>query len=46
MKRFFIISLIIVFGVGGFLWQGVYLAKDPTLTKEQLFLIEKGENLF
>jgi len=45
MKKL-IIFLVIIVGLGGFVWQGIYLPKDYGLTEEELFSVEKGENLF
>jgi len=41
--RFF---LIVLFFVGIFLWQGIYLPKASHLTEEKIFSIEKGQSLF
>ena len=45
MKKFIIIFLLL-FGLGIFFWQGIYLSKGSTLTEEKTFLVEKGQSLF
>jgi len=41
-----ILFIILFFVIGVFFWQGVYLPKNPVLTEEKLFLVEKGDGLF
>ena len=46
MKRIFFFLVILFFVLSFFIWQGIYIPKDPTLVEEKLFLVEKGQNVF
>ena len=41
----FFVFCLIVFGVGYFVWQGVYLAKNQEAVETQLFFIEDGKRV-
>jgi len=47
-KRLILIILFIIsfFIIAVFFWRGIYLPKNPVLTEEKLFLVEKGNDLF
>jgi len=46
MKKNLLILILAIFLIVFFLWQGIYLPKNPRLTEEELFLVERGQNLF
>lgn len=46
MKKVFPIIIFFFILVSFFIWQGVYLPKNPFSVKNQLFMVEKGQNLF
>ena len=45
MSKILIVILILLFIFGFLIWQGIYLSKDLT-GKEELFSVEKGQNVF
>ena len=46
MKLRFLFIIFIIFLSIFFIWQGICLPKNPALTEEKLFLVEKGDGLF
>jgi len=46
MKKNLLILILAIFLIVFFLWQGIYLPKNPRLTEKELFLVERGQNLF
>ncbi|MBL7150142.1 MAG: endolytic transglycosylase MltG [Candidatus Pacebacteria bacterium] len=46
MKLCFLIIIFIIFLGIFFIWPGICLPKNPVLTEEKLFLVEKGDGLF
>ena len=46
MKKFFVFLIFILVGFGVFIWQGIYLPRDSSLTESKLFSVEKGQNVF
>jgi UPF0755 protein len=49
MKKVFLLVILffvgLIFALGFFIWQGVYLPKDKIAAKEKLFFIEKGRGV-
>lgn len=46
MKLRLIFIFLLIFFIGFFVSQGIYLPKDSSLTEEKLFTVERGQNLF
>jgi len=46
MKKIFSITILFLFLISFFIWQGIYLPKNPRQTENELFLVEEGQNLF
>lgn len=46
MKFRLVLVFFLIFLIGFFVWQGIYLPKNLAFTENKLFLIERGQNLF